>query len=78
MHHLLHRLSGILQETQDSMKVFNGLQPKTTILPSFIEEADALCASTRVLQNHISIVVQKVELSSLPFLLESMSLLFDL
>jgi len=68
--HLLCPLDDALQETQDSMRVFNELQPKAIIQHSFMEEMAASCASTSALQSGFSVVVRNVELSSLPFLLE--------
>lgn len=71
MRHLLCRLLGALQEIQDGMIVFNGLQPNTPIPASFMEESRALSASTSILQDRFSVVIQDIGLSSLPFVLES-------
>jgi len=73
MKHILCRLSAALQEIQDGIRTFNGLQSGTTIPHYFMEETTALCNSTGALQGRFSLAVQNIGLSPLPFLLESTS-----
>ncbi|KAJ6585296.1 midasin nuclear AAA ATPase [Mycena capillaripes] len=69
-HDILCKLISALKETNEGLAIFNALQPTPRIADSFLEQVKALELSTQGLYVQIKGILDVVDSSSLPILLE--------
>ncbi|KAJ7132921.1 midasin nuclear AAA ATPase [Mycena filopes] len=69
-HNILCKLSNALKETNDGLDTFNTLNPTPPVAPVLLTEVRALELSTQTLREQIKCILDSLDSSALPILLE--------